>query len=69
MLEQKRLPYMAPFGHLRMPNDMTTAGDLMRSDVVYLRIDADYNEVSDLVDQYYFQSYPVVDCGMYCRFH
>jgi len=55
---------MPPFGNLRMPSDMTTAGDLMRRDVAYLRIDSDYNDVSELIDEHTFQSYPVVDSGM-----
>src|SRR3990167_5625582 len=47
-----------------MPGDMATAKDLMRTDVVYLRINADYNDVNELLDKYHLQSYPVVEAGL-----
>ena len=43
---------------------MATAKDLMRTDVVYLRINADYNYVNELLDKYHLQSYPVVEAGL-----
>eukprot|EP00011_Vannellida_sp_DIVA3-517-6-12_P004637 CAMPEP_0114610798 /NCGR_PEP_ID=MMETSP0168-20121206/3787_1 /TAXON_ID=95228 ORGANISM="Vannella sp., Strain DIVA3 517/6/12" /NCGR_SAMPLE_ID=MMETSP0168 /ASSEMBLY_ACC=CAM_ASM_000044 /LENGTH=881 /DNA_ID=CAMNT_0001821753 /DNA_START=49 /DNA_END=2691 /DNA_ORIENTATION=+ len=60
LLEQKRLPYMPPFGNLRMPSNCSTAGDLMRKDVVFLTATATYNDLSELLDNYRFASFPVV---------
>ena len=48
-----------------MPSDMTNAKDLMRTDVVFLRYNADFNDVNELLDKHYMQSYPVVNPGMY----
>jgi len=61
LLEYKALPYMAPFGNLRMPKDMTTAESLMKTNLVYVCTDANYNDITELLDAHNYQSYPIVE--------
>eukprot|EP01095_Lingulamoeba_sp_RSL-Kostka_P004541 TRINITY_DN15776_c0_g1_i1.p1 TRINITY_DN15776_c0_g1~~TRINITY_DN15776_c0_g1_i1.p1 ORF type:complete len:786 (+),score=233.63 TRINITY_DN15776_c0_g1_i1:46-2403(+) len=61
LLEQKRLPYMPPYGNIKTPPDRKTAVELMNEDLVYISEKSTYHDVSQILEETSFTSYPIVE--------
>lgn len=66
MIQAKDLPQLPRF-KLFNQSSSRTAGEIMRSDVMYLHATANYKEVAELVEKSDFPSFPLVDSdGYFC---
>lgn len=66
MIQAKDLPQLPRF-KLFNQNTNRTAGETMRTDVLYLHTTANYKEVAELVEKSDYPSFPLVDAdGFFC---